>query len=150
MTGFGRKSLLLGALAIFSASTLSAAFSPAEAADRLRRECEADGAGDISMDAKYERRSNGRKKFSVEFEARAGGKYEEGERISIVVAGENVGSVRLDSVAGGDVVGDLNFDTQQPNDPDEKPFPPNFPQISKGTKVKVKSGGDPVLGCSLS
>ena len=133
----------LAALAAFSVTVASAD----AANNRVRRECDASGAGDISMSAKYEKRDN-RKKFSTEFEAAPNGAYAEGDRIAIRVDGVEVGAVRLESVVGGDLVGDLNFDTKA-DDADELPFPGNWPGAGKGTKVEVQAKGATVLSCKL-
>ena len=139
------SSLMLVAISALPVATATSA----EAADRLIRECRAEGPGDISMQARFERR-DARRKFSVEFEAAPGGAFREGQRIGFLVAGENVGTRRLETVVGGDLVADLNLDTQAgPNDPDEDPFPANFPPVQRGTQVRVKAGGEVVLGCAL-
>jgi hypothetical protein len=145
-----RNAALLSSLMLVAISAMPVATATsAEAADRLIRECRAEGPGDISMQARFERR-DARRKFSVEFEAASGGAFREGQRIVFVVASENVGSRRLETVVGGDLVADLNFDTQAgANDPDEDPFPASFPPIQRGTKVRVKAGGEVVLGCAL-
>ncbi len=143
------NSALLGSLSLIAVAAIPAATTSAEASDRLIRECEAEGAGDISMQADFERRDR-RRKFSVEFEAAPGGAFREGQRIAFIVAGENVGARRLETVVGGDLVADLNFDTQAgPNDPDEDPFPSNFPRIQRNTPVQIKAGGEVILGCRL-
>ena len=139
------RSLTLIAISAMPMATTTSA----EASDRLIRECRAEGPGDISMQARFERR-DGRRKFSVEFEAAPGGAFRAGQRIVFAVAGENVGARRLETVVGGDLVADLNFDTQAgPNDPDEDPFPADFPSVQRGTQVRVKAGGEVVLGCAL-
>ena len=138
-------SLMLVAVSAMPVATATSA----EASDRLIRECRAEGPGDISMQARFERR-DARRKFSVEFEAAPGGAFREGQRIGFLVAGENVGRRRLETVVGGDLVADLSLDTQAgPNDPDEDPFPANFPAVQRGTQVRVKAGGEVVLGCAL-
>ena len=146
----GRGSLLVaGALTIFAVTAGLAAFDAADAADRLIRRCSAEGPGDISMAAKYERRDGGRKKFSIEMEAAPGGVFAAGQKVVFFVSGKRVGNDKLQTVVGGDLVGELNLDTEAGPGDDEDPFPANFPPVSKGTKVRIKSGGDVVLACSL-
>ena len=111
--------------------------------------CDASGPGDISMQARFERRDGGRRKFSTEFEAAPGGAFSEGQRMVVLVSGVRVGTDKLRKVVGGDLQGDLNLDDAAgPND-DEKPFPDNFPDVSRNTQVVVKINGDKVLGCRL-
>lgn len=135
-----------------AALCLAALSTPSFAGDRIRYECDADGAGDISMSARYglaNRNPGARRKFSAEFEAAPGGDFREGQKLQIEVAGVVVGRVTLDQLAGGDVVGDLNFDTRA-DGPDEQPFPGNFPGgVGRGTQVKVLKGGSKILACKL-
>lgn len=109
--------------------------------DRLRLQCDADGARDFSMDARYESR-RGRAKFDASFEAAANAGFRAGQTLIVAVGGVNVGSMTLTrDPFNGDIVGDLEFDTQ----PDENnPFPNNFPSVGAGTSVTVGS-----LGCAL-
>jgi hypothetical protein len=138
---------VLAAAAILVSS--NAMLSSAEASDRIRYRCKAVGSVDISMAAKYETRSSGRKKFSTEFEAAPNLGFAAGQRLNVEVKGTVVGSMLLDTVLGGDVVGDLNFDTR-PSPPDEVAFPTNWPAgVGKDTDVKVLKGTTVVLGCSL-
>ena len=116
--------------------------------DRVRLECDARGAGDISIDARYESRG-GRDKFSAEFEARPGGLYAAGDVIDVSVDGVSVGPMMLLQVPGGDVVGELDFDTTAgPGDAD-LPFPDNFPSVGDGTEVELSQFGETVLACTL-
>jgi hypothetical protein len=144
-----RNAALLGVFSVAALCGLSLTPGAADAQVRVERECQAEGPGDISMQADFERRGQ-RRKFSVEFEAAPNGAFTAGQRIVFAVAGQNVGVRRLETVVGGDLVADLNYDTQAgPTDPDEDPFPPNFPAIQRNTLVQVKAGGDVVLGCRL-
>jgi hypothetical protein len=142
---FGKLSLcvlpLLATVALVDVASSSAA--------EIRLECNAEGPNDISMHARFERRDDGRRKFSTEFEAAPGGSFSAGQRMTVLVAGVNVGSVRLRTVAGGDLQGDLNLDTEAGPGDDERPFPPGFPQVVRGTRVLVKIAGQNVLGCRL-
>jgi hypothetical protein len=148
MLRMNRTLAVAGAVA-FGAAFAPALFDGAEASDRVIRRCSAQGAGDISMTAKFEDRGR-REKFSIEMEAAPGGAFRAGQRIVFFVAGVNVGRDALERVVGGDLVGELNLDTNAgPNDPDEDPFPANFPPVGVGTKVRIKAGGEVVLGCSL-
>lgn len=123
--------------------------SAANASDRIRYRCDANGASDISMNAKYELR-NVRRKFSAEFEAAPGLGYTAGQQLNVKVDGVKVGSVTLESVFGGDVVGDLNFDTR-PQPPDSIAFPGNWPSgVGKGSTVSILSGTQTILGCRLN
>jgi hypothetical protein len=130
-------------------SLLPVAVSPAAAQDdRLIRRCTVEGPRDISMTARYEQRG-ARKKFTIEMEAAPNAGFRPGQRVVFFVAGRPVGDDRLQRVVGGDLVGELNLDTQAGPGDDEDPFPPNFPPISNGTRVLVRSGGENVLGCAL-
>jgi hypothetical protein len=147
VSNLNRISLLLGALCLATA-TFAIGGSPANAADGIRLECDADGAGDISMNARYEVR-RARKKFSTEFEAAPGQGFKAGDRMTVLVASVNVGGVRLKEVLGGDLVGDLNLDTTAGAGDQAKPFPSNFPKVERGTRVVVAINGNNVLGCRL-
>lgn len=126
-----------GSLAVLSvALTL-----PAHARDQ-RLECEAEGAGDISMDARYETRGT-RERFSAEFEAAARGGFKAGQRMTVLVKKVAVGSVDLTKARDGDIVGDLNLGR------DGNPIPKDFPKVRKDTKVVVQVDGKTVLGCRL-
>ena len=146
MKNLTRKSVLLSAAALVG--IVASATAPAFAADRAILRCAAQGAGDISMAAKYEVRG-ARKKFSVEMEAAPTGRLVNGQRIVFVVAGVNVAADRLARIVGGDLVGEVNFDTRARAGDDEVPFPRNFPAVGKGTQVRITSGARAVLGCTL-
>lgn len=126
-----------GSLAVLSvALTL-----PAHARDQ-RLECEAEGAGDISMDARYETRGT-RERFSAEFEAAPRGGFKAGQRMTVLVKKVAVGYVDLTKARDGDIVGDLNLGR------DGNPIPKDFPKVRKDTKVVVQVDGKTVLGCRL-
>ena len=130
------------------AALVTAFTLPASAADRVRFRCDAVGATDISMSAKYETR-NARRKFSTEFEAAPGLGYTAGQQLAVQVKGVKVGNMTLDTVVGGDIVGDLNFDTQ-PQLPDSIRFPANWPTgVGRGSLIKVLKGTQVILGCRL-
>ena len=116
--------------------------------NRVRIECEARGAGDISIDARYESRGN-REKFSTEFEARPGGLYAAGDVLDVSVDGVKVGQMMLTQVPGGDTVGDLDFDTTAGPGDTDLPFPENFPGVGDGTEVELSRFGEIVLACTL-
>ena len=141
-TAFGAAIMLAGAFAMPTG---------AGAADRVRIQCSATGAIDISMRARYEINRSvtpNRRKFSTEFEAGPGTGFLAGSRLNVVVKGVKVGSMRLEAIAGGDVVGDLNFDTRPQLD--ALPFPANWPAgVGRGTRVNVLRGTTGVLGCTL-
>lgn len=125
-----------------SLAVLSAALAlPAHARDQ-RLECDAEGAGDISMDARYETRGT-RERFSAEFEAAPRGAFKAGQRMSVLVKQVEVGSVDLTKARDGDIVGDLNLGR------DGNPIPKDFPKVRKDTKVVVQVDGKTVLGCRL-
>ncbi len=129
-------------LAAGSLAVLSATFAlPAHAADQ-RLECEAEGAGDISMDARYETRGT-RERFSTEFEAAPRGAFKAGQQMTVIVKQTIVGAVALKKVKGGDIVGDLNLGR------DGNPIPEGFPKVRKDTKVTVQVDGKTVLACKL-
>ena len=108
--------------------------------DRTRMRCDSDGAGDTSMDARYEER-RGRTKFDGSFEAAPGGAFAEGDMLPVVVGGIDVGYITLLTQINGDLGGDIEFDTQA----DEfNPFPSDFPEVFDGTSVIVGP-----LGCDL-
>ena len=130
-------------------SALLTVGTTASHATDLRLECDADGPNDTSLNARYEERDSGRKKFSAEFEAAPGGPFAVGQRMVVAVDGVRVGAVRLKVVTGGDLVGDLNLDTTAGPGDDSKPFPPDFPPVVSGTRVAVRINGDRVLGCRL-
>ncbi len=111
--------------------------------DRIRLECKAEGAVDISMDGKFESR-RGRLKFDTSFEAAPGLGFDDGDLLDVTVAGTLVGQMELFQALNGDVEGDLNFDTTAQPDDDDLPFPPNFPAVGVGTSVVVGP-----LGCTL-
>lgn len=127
-----------GALAVLSISVAL----PAHARDD-RLECEAEGAGDISMDARYETRDGTRERFSTEFEAAPRGGFKAGQRMTVLVKKVEVGSVDLTKARDGDIVGDLNLGR------DGNPIPKDFPKVRKDTKVVVQVDGKTVLGCRL-
>ncbi len=67
------------------------------------------------------------------------------------VAKENLRAV-IDSATdgwGADLVFELGFDSKAQSGGDNLAFPPNFPTITAATDVTVKTGGTPVLGCTL-
>jgi hypothetical protein len=143
-TTFAKYSVAAATM-LFATTTL---MTSAEASDRIRFNCRAFGATDISMEAKYEIRS-ARRKFSTEFEAAPNLGFNPGQRLSVQVKGVTVGSMVLETVLGGDVVGDLNFDTR-PSPPDEIAFPTNWPaNVGRGAEVKVLRGTTVLLGCAL-
>ena len=133
----------LGAAALFAVA-LAAGFGlpgSAQAAD-IRLECDAEGAGDISMSARYEDR-DGDERFTTEFEAAPGGVFGPGQKMKVLVKNIDVGSVKLKTARNGEIVGDLNLGS------DGKPIPDNFPNVKSGTRVQVEIGGDIVLGCKV-
>ena len=137
---------IAAATLLVTAASLSAT---ADAGTLTRLECRANGAVDISMSARYEVRTGGRKKFSTEFEAAPGLGYVAGAKLGVQVKGVKVGTMTLETLVGGDVVGDLNFDTR-PQPPDSIAFPANWPTpIGRGTVVNVLRGTTLVLGCSI-
>jgi hypothetical protein len=133
---------------LFATTLIIAAFSAglglfghAHAAD-IRLECDAEGAGDISMSARYEDR-DGDERFGTEFEAASGGAFGPGQRMNVIVRKVIVGSVKLKIARNGDIVGDLNLGR------DGKPIPEGFPKVKSGTRVQVQIDGGVVLGCKL-
>ena len=136
------KSIVKPLSIVFSALLLAVSqFAVAGGGDRVRLSCDAAGARDISIDARYEERRN-RAKFDASFEAAPNAGFTAGEELDVQVGGISVGTMTLVLAPGGDVTGDLEFDTQA----DEgNPFPGNFPEISGGISVTV--GG---LGCALN
>ena len=148
MSAIHRKILLLGAMALVGGIAAPVGFDAAEAQERRILECEAEGPGDISMHTEFEDRGT-REKFSIEMEAAPGGAFREGQRVAFFVAGERVGTDQLRRVVGGDLVAELDFDTTAGPGDDDEPFPPNFPNVERGTSVRIKSGGETVLGCRL-
>jgi hypothetical protein len=140
---------LSGALFVLAAAT-AVGTVPGHTASGVALQCSADGAGDISMTARYEERartSRTRKKFSAEFEAAPRGNFRAGQVMTVIVKGVAVGNVPL-KMKLGDLVGDLNLDTSA-DSPGERPFPANFPQVERNTNVAVKINGGIVLGCRL-
>ena len=97
---------------------------------RLRARLRADSsAGDISGNAKYRERDNGRRRFQLEVEG-----FRPGTVLDVVVDGVTVGSVTIDNLG----VGELDFDTNiEPGDDEGQPFPANFPSLERGDRVQV-------------
>jgi hypothetical protein len=122
---------------------------PAHAAVAKQFQCDAEGPGDISMRARFERRTSGRRKFNAEFEAAPGGAFTAGQRMVVIVADVKVGSDRLRKIAGGDVIGELQLDDAAGAGDDEKPFPADFPAVERNTRVQIRIAGDNVLSCRL-
>lgn len=138
----------LAATACLAAPALVATTTDAEASSRLIRRCTATGQSDISMQARYEVRGS-RRKFKVEFEAGPTAGFSAGQMMTFTVAGDAVGRDALQTIVGGDLIAGLEFDSKA-DDPDEQPFPQNFPTIGNGTVVQVKGPtGTVVLGCTL-
>ena len=108
--------------------------------DRTRLRCDSSGAGDTSMDARYEERG-GRAKFDASFEAAPGGNYVDGDLLTVNAGGVEVGSIVLLTQLNGDLGGDLEFDTQAD---ENNPFPSDFPDVFSGTSVTAGP-----LGCAL-
>ena len=130
-------SMILVAAAVTGSIACGSAFA---GSDRTRLACGSEGAGDISMDARYEKR-RGRAKFDASFEAAPRRKFTEGSVLAVRVGGTEVGSIALVTQLNGDLGGDLEFDTRT----DEfNPFPDNFPKVASGTSVTVGP-----LGCAL-
>jgi hypothetical protein len=108
--------------------------------DRIRLQCDSQGVGDTSMDARYQER-RGRAKFDGSFEAAPGGDFADGDLLTVVVGSIEVGTIALTTQLNGDIGGDIEFDTRA----DElNPFPKNFPDVAAGTSVTVGP-----LGCAL-
>jgi hypothetical protein len=135
----------LSLLAILAVSDSSSSF----AAERLELQCNAEGSADISMRARFEQRESGRRKFNTEFEAAPGTGFTAGQKMTVLVAGVKAGTVKLKTVLGGDVEGELELDDAAGPSDDEKPFPPDFPDVERNTKVVVKISSDNVLSCRL-
>lgn len=155
-----RIAILLSAAAalIVTAPVGFIAEADAKGPSRVRLSCEADGAGDISLDSRYETRKKGskvRKKFKAEFEADNAAGFTVGQVVTVTVDGVNVGTTRLRQVAGGDLEGELEFDSKarpgrhHDDNNDEQPFPANFPKVGEGSSVAVSINGSEVLGCIL-
>jgi len=111
--------------------------------DRVRLRCSSRGAGDFSMDAKFETR-RGRTKFDTSFEAAPGIGFFAGDRLTVMVGGQTVGEITLVEKLNGDLDGDLDFDTTAQSDDDDLPLPSDFPDVGIGTSVVVGP-----LGCDL-
>lgn len=97
---------------------------------RLRARLRADAsAGDISGNAKYRGRDNGRARFQLEVEG-----FRPGTTLDVTVDGVTIGSVTIDNLG----VGELDFDTNiEAGDTEGEPFPDNFPTLHSGSKVRV-------------
>ena len=144
MTKFSAMAL---AAAVMAGSALLQT-GASQAATPISLECSAEGAGDISMRARFERRASGRRKFNTEFEAAPGGLYRAGQLMTVLVAGFNAGTVRLQTVVGGDVAGELQLDDLA-DGVGERRFPPGFPAVVINTRVAVKIGANLALACRL-
>jgi len=110
--------------------TIGSGFAFAKDATRLRARLRADAsAGDISGNAKYRERDNGRARFQLEVEG-----FRPGTTLDVTVDGVNVGTVTIDNLG----IGELDFDTNiEPGDTEGEPFPGNFPTPRAGSKVRV-------------
>ena len=135
--------MALTILAMSATISAPAAFAKRGADDgNVRLQCNAEGARDFGMDARYESR-RGRSKFDASFEAAANVGINAGQTLGVAVGGVDVGSITLTrDPFNGDIVGDLECDTQLD---DSNPFPNNFPVVGSGTSVTVGA-----LGCALN
>jgi len=133
--------VLIGLVTVgmFVAGIASPAFS---GDDRTRIDCSASGAGDTSMDGRFEQRRD-RAKFDASFEAAPGGNLQSGDTLVVNVNGTPVGTITLAVALNGDLEGDLEFDTN----PDEgNPFPDGLSPDHVGSGTSVVVGP---LGCEL-
>jgi hypothetical protein len=136
-----RSNFIMGILAVGLMAASSSAFA---GGDKL--ECKAEGARDVSMDARFEQDGD-RAKFDASFEAARGAGYAVGNVLQVRVGDEHVGDITLSVQLNGDLGGDLGFDNnvdRDAPDPDTVPFPANFPAVGAGTIVTIGT-----LGCSL-
>lgn len=128
-------------MSILAVGLMAASTSAFAGGDRF--ECKASGAGDTSMDGKFEDKDKGREKFSASFESLNGAI---GDVFQVTVDGEMVGNITLAAQPDGNLGGDLDFDNNIDRDePDTTvPFPANWPGAGRGTIVMVGT-----LGCTL-
>jgi hypothetical protein len=106
----GKISLcMLSMLAI----AITAETPPAYAAVAKQFQCDAQGSNDISMRARFEQRTSGRRKFNAEFEAAPGAGFTAGQRMTVLVSDVKAGAVSLRRVVGGDIAGELQLDDRR-------------------------------------
>jgi hypothetical protein len=137
------------AAAVLALGALAATATPSDAKDSTRFRCDARGAGQIKLHAKYEARARpgrDRQKFNGEFEALPGRGFNAGQQVNFQVDSVHVGSMPLKLVQG-ELTAELELDTNDAGV--KKPIPPNFPTIQTGTVVEAVIGGKTVLGCEL-
>jgi hypothetical protein len=139
------------AAAVIALAAVGMSATPSDAKkDSGRFRCDARGAGQIKLHARYETRARpgrDRQKFTAEFEAKTGGAYTAGQQVSFSVDSVPVGSMPLKLVIKGELAAELELDTNDAGV--KKPIPPNFPAVSAGTLVEASIGGKTVLGCEL-
>lgn len=117
---------------------------------RLR--CDAVGASDGELSARYDQRVNKkqtRTKFSVEFEATSTGGFVAGQPVVFSVDTVAVGTVPLGAVGQGDLEAELRLDSKAHGRGHKKSFPPGFPVVQAGSMVEAAVNGTVVLGCVL-
>jgi hypothetical protein len=142
----GKLSLCALSMLAIAAATES---PPTHAAVAEQFQCDAQGPYHISMRARFEQRTSGRRKFNAEFEAAPGGAFTAGQRMNVFVADVKAGADRLRKIAGGDLKGELQLDDAVKPGDNEKPFPPDFPAVKRNTQVSIKIGSENVLSCHL-
>jgi hypothetical protein len=118
------------AILLLAVITMVSGLAIAKDGLRLRARLRADAsAGDISGNARYRARDNGRMRFQLEVEG-----FRPGTTLDVVVDGVKVGRVTIDNLG----FGELDFDTNiEAGDTEGEPFPGNFPDPRPGSKVRV-------------
>jgi len=137
---------VLGLAAFISATPGNAKSS----VTRLR--CDAVGASDSSVSAKYDQRVNRRltrTKFEVEFEATTTGGFVAGTPVVFTVDTVAVGTVPLAALGPTNLEAELRLDSQAHGRGHKKTFPSGFPVVQAGSLVEAAVNGTVVLGCAL-
>ena len=117
---------------------------------RLR--CDAVGANDTDLSAKYDQRvnlKNTRTKFEVTLEGTPVGGFVAGQPVTFSVDGVVVGTVPLSSLGPSQLEAELRLDSKAHGRGHKKTFPPGFPVVQAGSLVEAAVGGVTVLGCAL-
>jgi hypothetical protein len=138
----------LGGAALAIALLAPVAASAADGVVSLR--CDAEGAGDTSLNARYVQRTRGavvRRIFSADFEAAPNGTITAGQTMEVLVGTRVAGSVTLGiAPTTGDIYGDLNLDSR--GTPEAQPFPATL-VVRAGSLIRIRINGTFVVGCRL-
>jgi hypothetical protein len=139
-----------GTLPAMAATTTVLPFDSQHRSETNSFQCTAIGMGDVILiRARFESDLSGMRTFSTFFEAIPGRAFNAGQKMSVTVAGVNVGTVKLRPIVGGDVASEMQLNNAPIFGDHTKPFPSQFPEIARNTRVAVSAGGKLILGCRL-